>query len=1247
MKKLFLLLFPLLSPILFAQSGQISNTVLQNASGYAKIPTPSSVYVCAYNVQNDCTVPDNEIIIYSDQALTQPIAQPLLSDNNGRYSYFLPSGTLALEKDCFTAQQCQTYTVSISSGGGATPPAAQLLGGTGTAFSPVTLGSGLQLISGVLTSIAGNPAGPTQSCQFNNSSMFGGSAGCLFTPSTGTLSLGASGGIKGNFSLGDGTTAFSSNFGASANLIENYNFDTSSPQNFLYIGSVTQYPGIKCDGVNDDTAGFTALASQLFITASGFYWSMSLPTPTDSNHNGCRIHEWNMPGALKLFSNSPRQGVITYNGAGGYGTYVMRESNASFTQIDGITVYGVDGSSTSNGMAENLIQIPGDPDIQSTITNSALRESLGDAIKMTGAGGLSSTGVTNLHFDHIRFDAIGGCAISLIGNSSLENRPVSFNEWTLDNNISGNYATIAAATTNPASGQPYLDSTSISGHWGYEPFCVTDGNGIFITSTEARIETNRPRILRGSGASNASAITGLLFQSQLWGTAGNAASIVVDQTTHSSVAASISGNVITIFGLDSTGTGVNLLNMRIAFNALNLTIPSVTGPVTALLLGVNSGTELIAGAASASRTSNVITFTGSPSFGYSIGQTIKSLGFTDTSFNTTCTAIAPTSGATVTCLESGSNPNGTSTGGTITNTANTSFIEGAALTWPGLWVYETGTPSGNFMGFSSVGTRGFAYSLQRFLPVVSSENGRVLASATGQTGAVFSSGVVYNRNTGLTSGGKGDDAITTFSSLDPNTQSPSGIAFNSHSEEAYPQSALTQSTKVFTCNDINWHPAVDSNPGGAGPYSYVAAPCGYSSYSPDVLIVANCSVGNQTITASVAGAVQAANLIGNANVSLTGCGVSSANLLTTIVPNSIDPIGNTFQVAVAPSTAQTATNVVWQQPNFIDPEHAEASIPTSSRFACGGQRIYNSSYAIGLDAYWVDTSDAVGVCTTGTHTWTGAGKEVSFFTNNVLNNSQTTINAKGTSGQINITNTTNDWTFTLSTTVLRGAAAPTSADQVPATSGSGAGTIVWPTAIPDCPDTGGNHINWRNTANGGPLWSCGSSTGSSVTFGTLPGGTNTTAAMVVGTGASLGASGTGTIVATSVVGGVSAAVLRGYCVGTATSSTTLAMFNFGEISSANCTATATNNGAFLANRNGVFKNLYVSAGTGGTSSSSGVFTLFDNGVAQVVTCTVGTGTTCNDTTHTYTATAGHLYSLRFTTQATETLASLVVSMDFQ
>jgi hypothetical protein len=78
-----------------------------------------------------------------------------------------------------------------------------------------------------------------------------------------------------------------------------------------------------------------------------------------------------------------------------------------------------------------------------------------------------------------------------------------------------------------------------------------------------------------------------------------------------------------------------------------------------------------------------------------------------------------------------------------------------------------------------------------------------------------------------------------------------------------------------------------------------------------------------------------------------------------------------------------------------------------------------------------------------------------------------------------------------------------------------------------------------------------------------------------------------------------------------------------------------------------FKNLYGNALSGGVNSSSGVVTVFIAGSASVVTFTFGTGTTGSDTTHNAAITAGQAYSIRISTQASETLSNPRVTVQCQ
>lgn len=92
-------------------------------------------------------------------------------------------------------------------------------------------------------------------------------------------------------------------------------------------------------------------------------------------------------------------------------------------------------------------------------------------------------------------------------------------------------------------------------------------------------------------------------------------------------------------------------------------------------------------------------------------------------------------------------------------------------------------------------------------------------------------------------------------------------------------------------------------------------------------------------------------------------------------------------------------------------------------------------------------------------------------------------------------------------------AAPGADDQVFVSDSTTAGT--W-RPLPNCPDSGGNHLNYNIATN---AWICGTTAGTvaSVAFSAITGGAaNTTAAMVVGTGGSLAPTGTGTITATGL-----------------------------------------------------------------------------------------------------------------------------------
>ena len=123
--------------------------------------------------------------------------------------------------------------------------------------------------------------------------------------------------------------------------------------------------------------------------------------------------------------------------------------------------------------------------------------------------------------------------------------------------------------------------------------------------------------------------------------------------------------------------------------------------------------------------------------------------------------------------------------------------------------------------------------------------------------------------------------------------------------------------------------------------------------------------------------------------------------------------------------------------------------------------------------------------------------------------------------------------------------------------------------------------------------------------------------------------------------------IRGWCAGTAISSTTISPFGFGQGTTTSCTGEPNNVGGFLATHNGILQHLYISAGTGGVNPSSGLCIVTDNGSPTALRCTLGTASACSDILDSASATAGHLYKLACTTQEAETLGDLNVSVEFQ
>ena len=119
--------------------------------------------------------------------------------------------------------------------------------------------------------------------------------------------------------------------------------------------------------------------------------------------------------------------------------------------------------------------------------------------------------------------------------------------------------------------------------------------------------------------------------------------------------------------------------------------------------------------------------------------------------------------------------------------------------------------------------------------------------------------------------------------------------------------------------------------------------------------------------------------------------------------------------------------------------------------------------------------------------------------------------------------------------------------------------------------------------------------------------------------------------------------------GTGTASSTLYLLSPGAATNAFINTTATN-ATFVAPRTGTLRNLQCTATTGGVNASSGAVTVRTAPVSSGtfsgagITGTFGTGTSISDTTHTANVTLGQPIQIQVTSQASETLAGVVCTL---
>lgn len=120
------------------------------------------------------------------------------------------------------------------------------------------------------------------------------------------------------------------------------------------------------------------------------------------------------------------------------------------------------------------------------IENCAFSYSYGDALKLDGV----NHSFTNLFFNRLRFDTIGGHAIVLSGISTNSGHPFVLDEWTYDNGVRTPYSTIVANL-----------GFFVNNQWGTGILRLEDCRSTTTLLSNARVELNSALIPYGGSTS--------------------------------------------------------------------------------------------------------------------------------------------------------------------------------------------------------------------------------------------------------------------------------------------------------------------------------------------------------------------------------------------------------------------------------------------------------------------------------------------------------------------------------------------------------------------------------------------------------------------------------------------------------------------------------------------------------------------------------------------------------------------------